>query len=210
MWATKTVPAQRVHEIIEGVLDYARAHGYRTGENPARWKGHLKNLLTKPKKLHQVKHRAALPYAEIGAFMAKLRTYTGRDADALEFIIFRVNEVEGATFGERITDPESGAAFDAIDLKEKIWSIPAERMKARVLHRVPLSPAALAVIARLEHRTGLLFPQVSHKSLERLRRRMGYGHVTTTDFDRRSATGRQSVPILRASWPRRLWLMGRR
>jgi integrase len=185
IWTTKTVTAQRVREIIEGVLDYARAHGYRTGENPARWKGHLKNLLAKPKRLHKVKHRPALPYAEIGAFLGKLRTYAGRDANALEFIILtavRINEVEGATFDERVTDPDSGTTFDAIDLKEKIWSIPAERMKARVLHRVPLSPAAMAVIKRLEHRSGHLFPQVSDKSLERLRHRMGYGHITTHGF----------------------------
>lgn len=185
IWATKTVTAQRVRDIIEGVLDYARAHGYRTGENPARWKGHLRNLLAKPKKLHQVKHRAALPYAEVAAFMANLRTFAGRDADALELIILtgvRVNEIEGARFGETITDPDGGGAFDAIDLKNKIWSIPGERMKAGKLHRVPLSPAALAVIERLPHRSGYLFPNVSDKSLSRLRTKLGFAHVTTHGF----------------------------
>jgi len=184
IWSTKTVTAKRVRENIEAVLDYAKAHGYRTGENPARWKGHLKNLLAKPRKLHKVKHRPALPYAEIGDFMAKLRTHKGRDADALEFIILtatRVNEIEGARFGERVIDPE-GVAFDAIDFKEKVWSIPGERMKGGGLHRVPLSAAAVAVIERLEHRTGPLFPKVSDKSLARLRAKLGYDSITTHGF----------------------------
>jgi integrase len=184
IWATKTVTAKRVRENIEAVLDYAKAHGYRTGENPARWKGHLKNLLAKPRKLHKVKHRPALPYRAIGSFMTKLRTQKGRDADALEFIILtaaRVNEVEGATFDERVSDPD-GATFDAIDFKEKVWSIPGEHMKGGELHRVPLSAASMAVIERLEHRTGPLFPKVSDKSLERLRHRLGYGHITTHGF----------------------------
>src|SRR5262249_24520518 len=118
IWATKTVTAKRVRENIEAVLDYAKAHDYRTGENPARWKGHLKNMLAKPRKLHKRNHHPALPYAEIGTFMAKLRTYRGRDADALEFAILtaaRVNELEGATFEERLTDPDTGTTFDAID-----------------------------------------------------------------------------------------------
>jgi integrase len=176
IWATKAVTAHRVRDNIEAILDYARASGYRSGDNPARWRGHLENLLAKPEKVHKVKHRAALPYTEIGEFMAKLRAQEGRDADALEFTILtaaRVDEIEGAP-------------WDEIIIGEKVWSIPGERMKGEEDHRVPLSDAAMAVIKRIEKRngcrTGLLFPKASDKSLQRLRCKLGYGHITTHGF----------------------------
>ena len=172
IWATKLVTARRVRDIIEAILDYARAKGYRTGENPARWRGHLENLLAQPDNVHKVKHRAALPYNEIGEFMARLRTQEGRDANALEFTILtaaRVGEIEGAT-------------FDEIDFSKKEWTVPGERMKGGEEHRVPLSDAAMAVIRRIEHCTGLLFPMASDKSLARLRSSLGYGHITTHGF----------------------------
>jgi integrase len=185
IWTAKNVTARGAREILEGVLDYAKTHGHRTGDNPARWRGHLVNVLGKPTRLHKVQHRAALPYTEIGAFLAKLRTFTGRDADALELIILtgvRVNEVEGAFWEEQITDAEGGGTFPAMDLKNRVWSIPGERMKAGKLHRVPLSPAAMAVIERLPHRTGYLFPNVSDKSLSRLRAKLGFSNITTHGF----------------------------
>ena len=178
IWAVKTVTAKRVRDNIEATLDYAKSRGYRTGENPARWKGHLKNLLAKPRKLHKVKHRSALPYAEIGAFMAKLRTYKGRDADALEFLILTATRVGDIAGQDREDRPPM--EWVHVDLNEKLWTIPATKNDEE--HRVPLSPSAMAVLQRLAHRTGPLFPKVSDKSLERLRHRMGYSHVTTHGF----------------------------
>ncbi len=172
IWTTKAVTARHVRNNIESILDYARAKGFRSGENPARWRGHLEHLVANPDEVHKVKHRIALPYSEIGAFMAKLRTQTGRDANALELTILtaaRTGEIEGAT-------------WDEIDLKEKTWTIAGERMKSGNEHRVPLSDAAVAVIERIEHRTGLLFPSADNKSLARLRIRLGYGHITTHGF----------------------------
>jgi integrase len=177
IWTAKAVTARRVRDNIEAILDYARANDYRTGENPARWRGHLQNRLPKRnKKLHKVEHYAALPYTEIGAFMAKLRAQEGRDANAMEFAILtavRVSEI-------------AGARWDEMDLGEKVWTIAGERMKSGEEHRAPLSGAAIAVLERIEkrieHRTGLLFPRASDKSLQRLRQRMGYDHITTHGF----------------------------
>jgi integrase len=180
IWTTKSVTAAAVRGIIEAVLDYAKTRKWRTGDNPAKWKGHLENTLAKPNQIHKVEHHPALPYTEMGKFMAELRALpVDRDTAALEFIILtaaRVGQVRHAIFGETITDPEGGPApFAAIDLKDRIWSTPAERMKARKLHRTPLSGAALAVIERLDHRTGPLFPKLTDKSIERLlRKKMGY------------------------------------
>jgi integrase len=176
IWATKTVTAQRLRRNIEGILDWAKAKGFRSGDNPARWDGNLKNLVAKPDKVHKVEHHAALPYDKISEFIAKLRTQEGRDADALEFIILtagRVGEIEGAV-------------WDEIEIGERVWTIPAERMKGDEEHRVPLSDAAMAVIDRVEKRngcrTGLLFPKLSDKSLARLRHSIGYGESTTHGF----------------------------
>jgi len=136
IWTTKTETANRVRGRVEAVLDAAKVHGYRAGENPARWRGHLDNLLPKPSKVRRVEHHAALPYSEIGAFMAKLRCQQGISARALEFTIYtaaRSGEALGATWGE-------------IDLDAKLWTIPPEKMKAAKEHRVPLSDVALAVL----------------------------------------------------------------
>jgi integrase len=132
IWTTKTETASRLRGRIESVLDWATVRGYRQGDNPARWRGHLENLLPKPGKVQKVEHHPALPYGEIGAFMALLRNEVGVGARALEFLILtaaRTGEVIGATWGE-------------IDLANKLWTIPAERIKAGKEHRVPLTPAA--------------------------------------------------------------------
>ena len=121
---------------IESILDWATARGYRQGENPARWRGHLENLLPKRSKVRRVEHHAALPYAEIGAFMAELRAQEGVAARALEFAI-----LTAARTGEVI-----GARWAEINLAERLWTVPAERMKAGKEHRVPLSDAALAIV----------------------------------------------------------------
>jgi len=138
IWSKKPETASRLRGRIEAVLDFAKVRGYRAGENPARWKGHLKEALPAVSKLRKVKHHAALPYAEIGAFMTELRAREGGAAAALEFSILtaaRTSEVIGARWSE-------------IDMTVGAWTIPAERMKAGVEHRIPLSEQGLAVLRR--------------------------------------------------------------
>jgi integrase len=136
IWKTKTETATRLRQRIETVLDFATPRGWRSGENPARWRGHLEATLPKPGKIAKVQHHAALPYGEAGAFMAALRQREGVAARALEFGILtaaRSGEVRGARWSE-------------IDLARRIWTVPADRMKAGREHRVPLSPAAVAIL----------------------------------------------------------------
>ncbi len=131
LWQSMPETASRLRGRIENVLDAARAKGYRQGENPARWRGHLALLLPKRQKLGR-KHHAALPYEQLPEFMAKLRVGDALAAKALELTILtacRTGEVVGARWSE-------------IDLDKKLWVIPPERMKAGKEHRVPLSPRA--------------------------------------------------------------------
>jgi integrase len=136
LWKSKTETGARVRGRIEAVLDWAKARGYRTGENPARWRGHLDHLLPARRKLAKVEHHAALPYDEIGAFMAALRQETGVAARCLEFIV-----LTGARLGEA-----TNAEWGEIDLASRVWIVPPGRMKSFKEHRVPLSDAALAVL----------------------------------------------------------------
>lgn len=136
IWTTKTTTADRVRGRIESILDWARVKGYRTGENPARWRGHLDQLLPAKNKIQQEKHHAALPYPELPAFIADLRKVDAVSAQSLEFTILtalRTSEVLDATWGE-------------FDLPNKLWVVPAERMKAKKEHRVPLSPRAMEIL----------------------------------------------------------------
>ena len=135
IWLDKAETASRVRGRIEKVLDAAKAKGLRTGDNPARMRGHLELFLPKRSKAG-VKHHAALPYSEISAFMTDLRTREGVAAKALEFAILtaaRSGEVRGMTWGE-------------VDLDAKLWTVPAGRMKASETHKVPLSEAAISVL----------------------------------------------------------------
>lgn len=150
IWREKPETAGRVRGRIEAVLDWATARGYRQGENPARWRGHLENLLPQRSKVRRVEHHAALPYVEIGAFIAAVREQDGIGARALEFAILtatRTNEVIGVRWAE-------------FDLANRLWIIPGERMKAGREHRVPLSDAAIAILkAMAEIRSGdFVFP----------------------------------------------------
>jgi integrase len=121
-------------------LDFATVRGHREqGDNPARWKGHLKEALPAAKKVRKVKHHAALPYADIATFMTSLRERGGGAAAALEFAI-----LSAAGTGEVIS-----ASWPEFDLKARVWTVPAERMKGRVEHRVPLSEPALSVLRRM-------------------------------------------------------------
>lgn len=139
IWSTKPETAKRVRERLEKVLDFATAMKLRQGENPARWRGNLDHLFPKQSKVQRVQHHAALPYDELGDFMSNLRKREGIAPRALEFAILtaaRTGEVIGATWSE-------------IDLDKAVWTIPAERMKARRDHRVPLSDAALSLLKSL-------------------------------------------------------------
>ncbi len=180
IWKSKTETATRVRSRIENVLTWATVRKYRQGENPARWKGHLDQLLAKPSKIATVKHFAALPYRDMGAFMKALRAQEGIGAAALEFAI-----LTAARSGE-----VRGAIWDEIDLSARTWSIPAERMKAKRDHVVPLSDAAVAVIEKMSaHPVGdLVFPgakearPLSDMSMTAVLRRMGHGDLTAHGF----------------------------
>lgn len=145
IWTTKIETAGRIRGRLEAVLDWAKAREYRAGENPARWRGHLENILphrSKLRKIRPVKHHVALPYAGISAFMIELRQREAVAAAALEFLILtaaRTSEVLGATWSE-------------IDFATRAWTVPAARMKAGREHRVPLSAAAIAVLNRMKGR----------------------------------------------------------
>lgn len=157
IWTTKTETATRVRSRIEHVLDWARVRGYRSGDNPARWRGHLDQLLPSPGKIKKVRHHPAVPVNEVQQFYAALRQKKGMSARALEFTLLtaaRSGEVHGATWSE-------------IDLDAKLWIIPAERMKARRRHRVPLSEAALELLRALPHveDTDLVFASMHGKLL---------------------------------------------
>lgn len=139
IWTTKTETASRLRGRIELVLSYAMQAGYRPeGLNPARWRGGLDKLLPAPTKVAKVEHHTALPVAAVGAFMTRLRAAEGTGALALEFAILTATR-SGET---------RGAQWSEIDLTEKVWTIPAARMKAGREHRVPLSDAAVAVLQR--------------------------------------------------------------
>jgi integrase len=139
IWTTKAETASRVRGRIEKVLDAAKAKGFRAGENPARWRGHLDHLLPRPSKLARG-HHAAMPYENVGAFITKLRERETGSALALELCI-----LTAARSGEIL-----GMQWSEIDLDKKIWTVAAERMKAGREHRVPLSPRAVAILRQLE------------------------------------------------------------
>jgi integrase len=184
IWGTKRETASRVRGRIEAVLDWATAYGYRSGENPARWRGHMKNLLAKLSKKQQVEHHPALPYGDMGAFMASLRRQEGTAASALEFLILtaaRAGEAAGARWGE-------------VNIEEALWAVPAERVKSGRGHRVPLSPAALAVVNSMkevrapERDDGFVFPggrrgrPLSDAALRAVLKRLRRSDVTVHGF----------------------------
>lgn len=177
VWKIKNETASRIRGRIERVLDFARVSGWREGENPARWKGHLEHLLAPVDDKLSRGHHAALPYAEIPEFFQALKGVNGFGAKALEFLLLtaaRTGEVIGATWSE-------------IDLEGGIWTVPAERMKSGREHRVPLSKQALEI---LEHMRSLrmsdyVFPGakegrgLSNMSLQKVLRTLGYADRAT-------------------------------
>lgn len=138
IWFTKTETATRLRGRIEQILSYAKVKGYREGENPAAWRGHLDNVLPAPGKIAPHKPQPALPYDQMSEFIGKLRQHEGATILCLEFLILtasRCGEASAAKWGE-------------IDMEKGVWTIPADRMKGRREHRVPLSAAALAVLTK--------------------------------------------------------------
>jgi integrase len=184
IWAKKPETASRVRQRIENILDFAKVRGYREGENPARWRGHLDKLLPARSRVRQVEHLAALPYAALPPFLTGLREREAVAARGLEFLILtaaRTSEVIGARWNE-------------IDLLDKTWSVPATRMKAGREHRVPLTPRALAILGDIqsarpsEDGDAYVFPgpragkPLSNMAFLMLLRRMELGDLTVHGF----------------------------
>jgi integrase len=176
IWATKPETASRVRGRIEAILDWARVSGYRSGENPARWRGNLDKLLSKRSKVRGVKHHPALPYDDLSTFMEALRVQEGATARMLEFCI--------------LTASRSGEVLKAvpseIDRRGKLWTVPGERMKGGKVHRVPLCDRALELLQSASEY--YLFPSyhrdkpLSNMAMLQLLERMGYGHITVHGF----------------------------
>ncbi|HEX4570669.1 MAG TPA: integrase arm-type DNA-binding domain-containing protein [Dongiaceae bacterium] len=181
IWKTRTETASRVRGRIEVVLSWAKTREYRSGENPAAWRGHLENLLPSRRKLRQVRHLSALPYPAIGSFMAELRAVQGVAARALELTVLCATR----------TSETLGARWHEIDLATKTWTIAAERMKGGKEHRVPLAPAALAILQAMSAiRVGdYIFPGVragrpiNSGALLNVLERMDRKDITAHGFD---------------------------
>jgi integrase len=178
IWKTKTSTADRTRSRVEQVIDWAVIRGHRTpGTNPARWKGHLDQVLPAPRKVAPVEHHPAMDFRALPQFMAELRQVPGTAARALEFLIHvcaRSGEVRGAT-------------WDEIDFDNKIWIVPGDRTKTRKEHRVPLSPACIELLEKLPRQAGnhLIFngPKsgsgLSHTAMTYVMWQLGQRDVTT-------------------------------
>jgi integrase len=176
LWAARPETASRVRGRIEAVLDWATAHGYRQGENPARWKGHLEYALA-GRDGRSVKRHAALPYVEMGTFMRQLRERDGMAARALELIALTATRS-----GEAL-----GARWDEIDLEARLWTVSAARMKTRKEHRVPLSDAAYDLLNGMARHSEYIFANnqgasLSNMALHLLLERMGRDDLTVHGF----------------------------
>jgi integrase len=182
LWLKKPETAGRLRGRVERIIDWAKARGFREGENPARWRGHLDHLLPARGKVRRVKHHAALAVDQVPAFLAALEQQDGVAALALRFAILtaaRTGEVIGARWGE-------------IDLAARLWRLPPQRMKSGREHRVPLAPPTLELLAQLrEHQVDeadYLFPglrpgkPISNMAMLVMLRRMGRGDITTHGF----------------------------
>ena len=169
IWRDKTETATRIRGRVESIIDWATVRGFRSGDNPARWRGHLDHLLPKPSKVTKVEHHAAVAFDQLPEFFGRLRRQEGTGARALAVLILtgaRSGEVRGATRGE-------------VDFETAVWTVPGERMKAGREHRVPLSAVALALVAASKDAgaDALLFPaprggQLSDMTLSAVMRRM--------------------------------------
>jgi len=185
IWNEKPETASRLRGRIERVLDFAKAKGWRTGDNPALWRGHLRNLLPKPKQLSRG-HHSAMPYEDVPAFMVKLRAIDAVAARALELLVLT------ASRSGEVREME----WEEVDLGAGVWTVPATRMKAGREHRVPLAPPALALLRNLHElqTASYVFPgqgkgrksnrghPISVMAMTMLLRRMDLGHFTPHGF----------------------------
>jgi len=180
-WLEKAVTLDRVRNRIESIIDWAVVLGHRqAGTNPARWRGHLSEVLASVKKIAKPKHFAALAYAEVPVFMQELRRQKGIAATALEFTI-----LTAARAGETL-----GAEWDEIDFDNKTWVIPATRMKAGREHHVPLAPPTIELLRNVSRKDGNAHVFIGAKAgaglsaiaFFRLLARMGRGDITTHGF----------------------------
>ena len=180
IWNTKPETAGRVRGRIESILDWARVRGFRSGENPARWRGHLDKLLPRKSKVRAVQHHPALPYGEVPQFMTQLRQQQGMAAQCLEFVI-----LTACRTGEAI-----GATRNEVNSKDRTWTIPGSRMKAGKEHRVPLSDRAMQlaqtdsqlVVGEFLFLGGVGQRGLSNMALTALLRRMGRDGITVHGF----------------------------
>lgn len=180
IWYTKPETASRLLGRIKSILDWATVRQYRAGTNPAMWKGHLDHMLPSRRKIAPIVHHPALPYPEVGAFMANLRLQDGIAARALELTILTATRTSETLLAE----------WREFDLEQKHWIIPASRMKARKEHKVPLSPSALKVLlAMREQREGdFVFPgskpkrPLSNMAMLAVLRRMNRQDITVHGF----------------------------
>ena len=174
IWSDKTETAKRVQGRIENILDFAAARKWRDPVNPARWRGHLDKLLPKPARVKTIRHQPAMPYDELPAFMASLRDNKALSSKALQMLILTATRT-----GEVI-----GARWDEVDLEAAIWTIPANRMKAKREHRIPLAAPVIDILESLPRTVGNphLFTGVrygkplSNMAMLQLMRGMGYGN----------------------------------
>jgi integrase len=182
LWTRIPETADRMRNRIEAVLGWAGAHGYRSGENCARWKKHLDQLLPRKSDVRPLKHHSALPFAEVPKFVERLRLQKGIGARALEWTI-----LAAARTGETIA-----AKLDEIDRQQRVWTVPGARMKAKRRHRVPLTDRMIEILDELcdlhAAQGEFIFPSpnrdgpISSVTMLALLERMGFGHVTTHGF----------------------------
>lgn len=178
IWLTKPETASRVRGRIESVLDASKALGKRSGENPARWRGHLEQILPKRKRARRVKHHPALPYAKIPEFMQELRAREGVSARMLEHLILTAVRTQEVLYAR----PEEFL------LAHKLWTVPGERMKMELPLRVPLTDRVVELVKQAQPRYGWLYPghkkgkPLSNMAMLNLLDRMGYGDITVHGF----------------------------
>jgi len=171
IWYTKTETASRIRGRIENILSWAIVRGHHGGPNPAIWRGYIEHLLPKKTKIAQPRHHPAMPYQNIGAFISELKLRNSTSAQALLFLILTASRT-----GEVI-----GARWNEMDMQSGIWTIPADRMKAKREHRVPLSHQTLTLLDSLPTKEGWLFPSphygkhISNMAMLKYMRDMGYG-----------------------------------
>jgi integrase len=184
IWTAKTETASRVRGRIEAVLDWARTRGYRTGDNPARWRGHLDTLLPAKNKISPVENHPALPYNQLPAFLSSFGPLGEDEAPPIGTLALKFAILTAARTGEII-----GATWQEFDLRDRLWTIPAERMKAGREHRVPLSEPAMEILAILQKLPSSAFvfqasprKPISNMAMLMTLRRMGRTDLTVHGF----------------------------